>query len=42
MSAKPFLTIQEQVDLLRTRGMRVDDETPGVLMREGYYSIVNG
>lgn len=42
MGAKPFRTIQEQVDLLQARGMKVDEKTPEVLMREGYYSIVNG
>ena len=39
MGAKPFLTIQEQVDLLHARGMKVDEKTPEVLMREGYYSM---
>lgn len=39
---KPFLTIEQQVELLRKRGMRVDGGTAPILMREGYYSVVNG
>ena len=39
---KPFLTIEEQVDLLERRGVSTNDETSATLMREGYYSIVNG
>lgn len=39
---KPFKTIEEQVALLESRGISTDDETPVILMREGYYSIVNG
>ena len=39
---KPFLTIGQQVELLRSRGVEVDESTPSTLMREGYYSIVNG
>lgn len=39
---KPFLTIDEQMDLLRNRGMFVPGEAKAILMREGYYSIVNG
>lgn len=39
---RPFLTIDEQVKKLESRGMSTSAETPGILMREGYYSIVNG
>lgn len=39
---KPFLTIEEQVRLLESRGMSTDENTPKQLLREGYYSIVNG
>ena len=39
---KPFLTIIEQVSLLESRGLSTDAATARVLMREGYYSIVNG
>lgn len=42
MSDKPFLTIDEQVRLLESRGLVVDADTGPTLMREGYYSIVNG
>lgn len=40
--SKPFLTIDEQVSLLASRGLVVDSETGRLLMREGYYSIING
>lgn len=39
---KPFLTIDQQIGLLRSRGIEVDGSTRSTLMREGYYSIVNG
>ncbi|MBS4874124.1 MAG: Abi family protein [Atopobium minutum] len=39
---KPFLTIGEQVELLNSRGMQIDNDTYRILQREGYYSIVNG
>ena len=39
---KPFLTIDDQVALMRSRGLVVDDETKRILLREGYYSVVNG
>ena len=42
MPAKPFLTIEEQVELLKKRGVETTEETGAVLLREGYYSIVNG
>lgn len=39
---KPFLTIDEQIKLLERRGVSTDESTARLLMREGYYSIVNG
>lgn len=42
MPAKPFLTIEQQVDLLEKRGVSTSDRTGPILLREGYYSIING
>ena len=42
MDKKPFKSIEEQVELLQSRGVKVDSTTAGILMREGYYSVVNG
>lgn len=42
MDDKPFLTVDEQMALLRRRGLHTDSETERILMREGYYSIING
>lgn len=39
---KPFLTIDQQIGLLESRGVATDAETASILMREGYYSVVNG
>lgn len=39
---KPFLTIEKQVELLESRGVTTDEDTPRILLAEGYYSIVNG
>lgn len=39
---KPFKTIEEQVALLESQGISTDENTAVALMREGYYSIVNG
>lgn len=39
---KPFKTIDEQVAILRSRGLATDERTAGILEREGYYSVVNG
>lgn len=39
---RPFKTIDEQVEILESRGMRTDADTALALQREGYYSIVNG
>lgn len=42
MDDKPFLTIDEQMALLRRCELHTDSETERILMREGYYSIING
>lgn len=39
---KPFKSIEEQIELLKIRGVQIDDNTSAILRREGYYSIVNG
>ena len=39
---KPFITIDEQVKKLRSRGLIVADSAKYVLMRESYYAIING
>lgn len=39
---KEFKTISEQVEILRSRGMIVGESAPAILMRENYYSVVNG
>ena len=42
MVDKTFCTIDEQIELLKRRGVSVDESDRIVLMREGYYSVVNG
>ena len=32
---KPSKTIEEQIELIESRGMMTDDNTPGILLREG-------
>lgn len=39
---KEFKTIAEQIHILETRGMRIGEEASTILLRENYYSIVNG
>ena len=39
---KGFKTIAEQIAILESRGMAVGPDAPIVLLRENYYSIVNG
>lgn len=39
---KPFLTIEQQIKLLESRGMKIDKTAESTLIREGYYAIVNG
>lgn len=42
MEEKPFRSIDEQIEILRSRGLETDSDTKRILMREGYYSVVNG
>lgn len=39
---KPFLTVEQRIDLLEARGVKTDATTVSILLREGYYSVVNG
>lgn len=39
---KPFRTIDEQIEILNSRGVATDGNTAEILAREGYYSVVNG
>ena len=41
---KPFTTIRQQIELLKSRGVVFPDEIKAmeILEREGYYSVVNG
>lgn len=39
---KPYTDIDEQIGILRSRGLATSEETAYALRREGYYSIVNG
>lgn len=39
---KPFRTIEEQLEILSSRGVAVGPGAESALKREGYYSIVNG
>lgn len=39
---KPFKSIDQQIEILRSRNMNVGWEAGAILKREGYYSIVNG
>lgn len=39
---KEFKTIAEQVSILESRGMKVGQEAAVILLRENYYSVVNG
>lgn len=39
---KPFKTIDEQIDILRSRGMIVDDSARDILLAENYYCVING
>ena len=39
---KEFKTIAKQIHVLETRGMRIGEEASTILLRENYYSIVNG
>ena len=39
---KEFKTIAEQIAILESRGMSVGEDAPIVLLRENYYSVING
>ena len=39
---KEFKTIDEQVTILKSRGMKVHEDASIILLRENYYAIVNG
>ena len=39
---KEFKTIAEQVSILQSRGMHVGREASAILLRENYYSVING
>jgi abortive infection bacteriophage resistance protein len=39
---KPFKTISEQIDILESRGVEIDVDARPILLRENYYSVVNG
>ena len=39
---KEFKTIAEQISILESRGMHVGREAPAILLRENYYSVING
>ena len=39
---KPFKTIEEQIEILNSRGVKTDENTADILLRESYYSVVNG
>lgn len=39
---KNFKSIAEQVSVLKSRGMIVGEEASVVLLRENYYSVING
>lgn len=39
---KPFKTIEDQVTLLESRGVECGRGTDATLLREGYYSVING
>lgn len=39
---KEFKTIAEQIHIPETRGMRIGEEASTILLRESYYSVING
>ena len=39
---KAFLEVSEQIALLERRGLRCDERSERLLLREGYYAIING
>jgi len=39
---KSFHSIDEQVEILHSRSISTNAETRTILLREGYYAVVNG
>lgn len=39
---KPFLSIDQQIELLNARGVITDEKMYNILLSEGYYSLING
>ena len=39
---KVFKTIEDQIKILRSRGLRVDSRHKTILLHENYYNIING
>lgn len=39
---KQFQSISKQISLLHARGVKTDEQTASILLREGYYAVVNG
>jgi len=44
MGTKPFRTIDEQLNVLQDRGLKIDDVeiTKKILLKENYYNVING
>ncbi|EGO9187948.1 Abi family protein, partial [Enterococcus faecalis] len=44
MNKKPFKTLDEQIIILRNRGLVISDDevTKSILLRENYYNVING
>ncbi|HOM03771.1 MAG TPA: hypothetical protein PLH43_13275 [Acetivibrio sp.] len=42
MGDKLFKTYREQIEILRSRGLKVDEGAIGVLQTENYYNVING
>lgn len=44
MISKPFKTLDNQIDILISRGLVVSDKevTKSILLRENYYNVING
>ncbi|PTF88772.1 CAAX protease, partial [Staphylococcus chromogenes] len=39
---KPFKTYEEQIQILKNRGLTISDEDKGDLENENYYNVING
>ena len=42
MVDKPFTTINDQIKILRSRGLAINETASRTLMLENYYSLING